>query len=179
MQLRNLIAGSAKAADEFIEGLEFALARIPEIGALLTTDDPPVWFIPTVHVDRITPLTVNYTFDAERVSYCRSKLLLALIIKWAIMGSITKPIRRSCFNVSSGLFAVSLRCRKGKSKLKRFAGVRTGKHRRRNTQADDSATLPAFLPWLSDRLLGQLASNFLVGQAFVHNGSFVENVRRL
>jgi hypothetical protein len=67
MQLRDLIKAGAKAADEFIEGLEFTLARRPEIGSLITTDDPPVWFVPTVHVDRVTPLAVYYTFDAESV----------------------------------------------------------------------------------------------------------------
>jgi hypothetical protein len=49
------------------EDIEWALARRPEIGSMVTTDDPPVWFIPTVSVDRVTPLTVYYTFDTERV----------------------------------------------------------------------------------------------------------------
>lgn len=65
--MRDLIKDGIKAADEFIEALEFALARKAEIGSQVTTDDPPVWFIPTVHVDRITPLAVYYTFDAEHV----------------------------------------------------------------------------------------------------------------
>ena len=65
--MRDLITGGAKAADEFIEALEWALARKAEIGSLTTTDDPPVWFVPTVHVDRVTPLAVYYTFDAEHV----------------------------------------------------------------------------------------------------------------
>ena len=67
VQLRDLIKDGIKAADEFIEGLEFALARRAEIGTLVTTDNPPVWFVPTVHVDRVTPLVVYYTFDAEHV----------------------------------------------------------------------------------------------------------------
>jgi hypothetical protein len=67
VQLRDLTTGGAKGADEFIEAIEWALARRPEIGSMVTTDDPPVWFIPTVSVDRVTPLTVYYTFDADRV----------------------------------------------------------------------------------------------------------------
>jgi hypothetical protein len=65
--LRDLIKAGAKAADEFIKGLEFTVARRPEIGSLITTDDPPVWFVPTLHVDRVTPLAVYYTFDVESV----------------------------------------------------------------------------------------------------------------
>lgn len=67
VQLRDLIKDGVKAADEFIEGLEFALARKPEIGSRVTTDDPPIWFVPVVHVDRVTPMTVYYTFDDECV----------------------------------------------------------------------------------------------------------------
>lgn len=67
MQLRDLTTGGARAADEFIEATEWALARQPEIGSPLTTDDPPVWFLPTVDVGRLSPLTVYYTFDATHV----------------------------------------------------------------------------------------------------------------
>ena len=66
-QLQSLIEGVAKAADEFIEALEMALARRPEIGWLHSTD-PPIWQVPMVDVERLRPpLVVYYTFDEERV----------------------------------------------------------------------------------------------------------------
>lgn len=68
LELRDLIASGAKGADEFIEATEWALARRPEIGSLLTTGDPPVWFLPAIDVPRINPLIViYYTFDATQV----------------------------------------------------------------------------------------------------------------
>ena len=67
-QLRSLIEGGARVADEFIEGLESELARRPEIGSWHTGTYPPVWFVPMIDVERLRPpLVVYYTFDEERV----------------------------------------------------------------------------------------------------------------
>ncbi|MGH7985551.1 MAG: hypothetical protein ACREQX_04610 [Candidatus Binataceae bacterium] len=66
-QLQQLIEAGAKAADEFIEALEIALARKPEIGWLHSTN-PPIWQVPMVDVDRLRPpLLVYYVFDDEHV----------------------------------------------------------------------------------------------------------------
>jgi hypothetical protein len=67
LELQNLIQDGAKAADEFIEAAEWALARRAEIGTQVTTDNPPVWFLPIIEVARVTPLAVFYTFDATYV----------------------------------------------------------------------------------------------------------------
>lgn len=68
LQLRDLINDGAKAADEFIEATEWVLARRAETGSCVTTDDPPVWFLPIVEgVQRLSPLIVYYTFDAHQV----------------------------------------------------------------------------------------------------------------
>lgn len=67
-QLQSLIEGGAKAADQFIEGLETVLPRKPEIGSWRTGTNPPVWTIPMIDVERLRPpLVVYYTFDDERV----------------------------------------------------------------------------------------------------------------
>lgn len=65
--MRELVAGGAKAADEFIEGVEWALARNATIGTQITTDDPPVWFLPIAAAPRVTPIGVYYTFDDDHV----------------------------------------------------------------------------------------------------------------
>ncbi|MDO8432111.1 MAG: hypothetical protein Q7S58_06825 [Candidatus Binatus sp.] len=67
VELRDLLGTDARGADEFIEATEWALARKADIGSLTTTDDPPVYFLPVVEVDRISRLIVYYTFDANRV----------------------------------------------------------------------------------------------------------------
>ena len=67
VELRDLLGTGAKGADEFIEATEWALARRATIGSLITTDDPPVYFLPVVDVDRISRLIVYYTFDADYV----------------------------------------------------------------------------------------------------------------
>jgi hypothetical protein len=67
LELRDLVRDGARGADEFIEATEWALARRAEIGSPLTTDKPPVWFLPVVDVSRISPLAVYYTFDDDCV----------------------------------------------------------------------------------------------------------------
>jgi len=46
---------------------EWALSRRAEIGSPVTTDDPPVWFLPVVDVPRVDPVVVYYTFDEDCV----------------------------------------------------------------------------------------------------------------
>jgi hypothetical protein len=68
-ELRDLIA-DAKAADEFVEAAEWTLPRNPKIGSLITTaPDPPVWFLPVIDEDRITPIVLYYTFDDEVIYF--------------------------------------------------------------------------------------------------------------
>ena len=66
-QLEHLVEGGARAADEFIEALEMALAKRPEIGWLHSTK-PPIWQVPMIDVERLRPpLVVYYTFDDDHV----------------------------------------------------------------------------------------------------------------
>ena len=67
MELLHLVQDGAEAADEFIEATEWALSRRAEIGSRVTTDDPPVWFLPIVEVSRVSRLIVYYTFDTDHV----------------------------------------------------------------------------------------------------------------
>ena len=68
--MRKLLQRGVRAVDEFLEATEWALSRRAEIGTQLTTDDPRVWFLPVVEdVQRIDPLVVFYTFDADCVYY--------------------------------------------------------------------------------------------------------------
>ena len=67
MELRDLLATGARGADEFIEATEWVLSRRADVGSLVTTDDPPVYFLPVVDLDRISRLLVYYTFDADCV----------------------------------------------------------------------------------------------------------------
>jgi hypothetical protein len=67
LELRQLIREGARGADEFIEATEWALARRAEIGTPVTTDNPPVLFLPVVQVARLSSLAVYYTFDADCV----------------------------------------------------------------------------------------------------------------
>lgn len=67
LELQSLLQSGAKAADEFIEATEWALSRRAEIGSPVTTDNPPVWFLPVVDVPRVDPLVVFYTFDKDCV----------------------------------------------------------------------------------------------------------------
>jgi hypothetical protein len=56
-------------ADEFLEGVEMVLARLPQCGTQI--GDSHVWFIPGWTVD----LAIYYTFDADRVillSICKT-----------------------------------------------------------------------------------------------------------
>jgi hypothetical protein len=66
--VRELLQRAARGVDEFLEATEWALSRRAEIGTQLTTDDSPVWFLPVVEgVQRLEPLVVYYTFDADYV----------------------------------------------------------------------------------------------------------------
>ena len=47
-RVREFLQRGVRAVDEFLEATEWALSRRPEIGTQLTTDDPPVWFLPVV-----------------------------------------------------------------------------------------------------------------------------------
>jgi hypothetical protein len=67
LELRDLVRQGARGADEFIDATEWALARRAEIGTRITTDNPPVWFLPVVEVARLSPLAVYYTFDNDCV----------------------------------------------------------------------------------------------------------------
>lgn len=68
-ELRDLKA-DAREADDFIEAAEWALTRNPKIGSLVTTaPDTPVWFLPVIDEDRITPVVLFYTFDAETIYF--------------------------------------------------------------------------------------------------------------
>jgi hypothetical protein len=55
------IEPNIRKADEFLEGVEYVLARAPECGHRL--DDSSVWFISGYTVD----LAVYYTFDDNTV----------------------------------------------------------------------------------------------------------------
>lgn len=66
-QMRELFKNEIRGADEFIEATEWALSRRAELGTLTTTDDPPVYFLPIVEVDRVSKLVVYYTFDVRSV----------------------------------------------------------------------------------------------------------------
>jgi hypothetical protein len=66
-RLLELVKGGARGADEFIEGVEWALARRATIGTQITTGDPPVWFLPITAVPRVSPVAVYYTFDENCV----------------------------------------------------------------------------------------------------------------
>lgn len=66
-ELRDL-RPDAREADDFIEAAEWALPRDPRIGSLLTTgSDSPVWFLPIIDEERITPIMLFYTFDEETI----------------------------------------------------------------------------------------------------------------
>jgi hypothetical protein len=68
LRLQELLQRGARAVDEFLDATEWALARRAEIGTCVTTDDPPVWYLPVVEgVPRLDPLVVYYTFDANYV----------------------------------------------------------------------------------------------------------------
>jgi hypothetical protein len=57
-------------ADEFLEGVEMVLARLPECGHRI--GNSPIWFIAGLTVD----LAIYYTFDEDRVvllSICKTK----------------------------------------------------------------------------------------------------------
>jgi len=69
LALRNIIE-NAREADDFIEAVEWSLARNPRIGQQMTTDDPAVWFLPMIEEQRLKkPLFLLYTFDSERVVF--------------------------------------------------------------------------------------------------------------
>ena len=67
VELRDLLATGARGADEFIEATEWALSRRANIGSLVTTDDPPIYFLPVVDVDRISRLIVYYMFNDDYI----------------------------------------------------------------------------------------------------------------
>ncbi len=56
------IVPSIERADEFLEGVEMVLARMPECGTQI--GNSPVWFIPGWTLD----LAIYYTFDGDRVT---------------------------------------------------------------------------------------------------------------
>ncbi len=63
------IEPTIEKADEFLEGVEMVLARLPECGHQI--GNSRVWFIPGWTVD----LAIYYTFDEERVvllSICKT-----------------------------------------------------------------------------------------------------------
>ena len=63
------IGPTIEEADEFLEGVEMVLARLPECGHQI--GNSRVWFIPGWTVD----LAIYYTFDEERVvllSICKT-----------------------------------------------------------------------------------------------------------
>ena len=63
------IVPNIERADEFLEGVEMVLARLPECGTQI--GNTRVWFIPGWTVD----LAIYYTFDADRVillSICKT-----------------------------------------------------------------------------------------------------------
>jgi hypothetical protein len=55
----------AKAADEFVEGAEFVLARDPEIG-LRIAPDSNVWVLPIAPIGDLE-ISLYYTFDESTV----------------------------------------------------------------------------------------------------------------
>jgi hypothetical protein len=67
VELRDLLGTGARGADEFIEATEWVLSRRANIGSLVTTDDPPIYFLPVVDIDRLSRLIVYYTFDDDCV----------------------------------------------------------------------------------------------------------------
>jgi hypothetical protein len=76
-RVRELLQRGVRAVDEFLEVTEWALNRRAEIGTQLTIDDPPVWFLPVVEdVQRIDPLVVYYTFDADCVYLLHIEVVL-------------------------------------------------------------------------------------------------------
>ena len=60
------IQPDARRADEFVEGVEWELAREPLIGSEVAPDSP-VWFIPMVDVPGEPSVILFYTFDEDRV----------------------------------------------------------------------------------------------------------------
>jgi hypothetical protein len=60
------IEPDARRADEFIEGVEFTLARLPEAG-IQTADGSPVWCILNNDALEVPPLIVYYAFDEDFV----------------------------------------------------------------------------------------------------------------
>ena len=68
LELRDL-RGRAKDADAFVEGVEWALSRRCPIGTQITTDDPPVWFIPMIDEPRIQAVGIYYTFDDHTIIF--------------------------------------------------------------------------------------------------------------
>ena len=69
LELRDLLGQGAKGADEFIEASEWILARRPNAGSLITTDDPMVYYLPIARVERVDPLILYYTFDDEKIYF--------------------------------------------------------------------------------------------------------------
>jgi hypothetical protein len=59
-----LIEPDVSRSDEFLEGVEWVLARDPDIGLRLTED---VWSLDTSEFALIEPMTVYYTFDDDHV----------------------------------------------------------------------------------------------------------------
>ena len=64
-ELKQLIF-HARRADEFVEAVEFLLARDPERG-LQARPGSPVWTIPVQNVVDVTPVIIYYTFNEEKV----------------------------------------------------------------------------------------------------------------
>jgi len=63
------IVPNIQRADEFLEGVEMVLARLPECGTQIGNSH--IWFVPGWSVD----LAIYYTFDADRVillSICKT-----------------------------------------------------------------------------------------------------------
>jgi hypothetical protein len=54
-----------RAADEFVEGAEFLLARNPELGSMARLD-PQIWLMPMAPVEG-KQVTLYYTFDDTTV----------------------------------------------------------------------------------------------------------------
>jgi hypothetical protein len=77
VELRDLLGTGARGADEFIEATEWVLSRRADIGSLVTTDDPPIYFLPVVDLDRISRLIVFYTFDNDCVYLLSIQLAMA------------------------------------------------------------------------------------------------------
>lgn len=61
-----LVEPDVSRSDEFLDGVEWLLSRDPTVGTSL---NDAVWSIDTSEFALITPMTLYYTFDDERVFF--------------------------------------------------------------------------------------------------------------